>query len=368
MHPSPLHARFEQADAAMMSFGDLAIVAMHDAVETEYGRLRNGAAVMDCPHRALLRLTGNDRTAFVHGILTGDVNTMAVGDARRMLLLTAQGRIMADLVVIQREDRTLIDVDRADAAALAAEFDKLLFSEDVTVADHSDTDHRISLHGPEAWDTLNALSSATLEPLEPGRSGDVQLAGIEAVAIGTDTCGVAGVDLWLAGDRVAALWDAIAPAVRYGADPPPRDATVRPLGWLAFNIARIEAFAPLFHVDFGPDSLPGETGIVDRLVSFTKGCYRGQEVVARMNDRGHPAKLIVPFESDGELLPAAGSPLHDQPHGPVVGAVTSSTLSPLRSGKPIGLAMVKWGLHEPGTSLHAPAEGQTVAVTVTARP
>lgn len=357
--PSPLHELHEAHDAQMLAFGDCPVVAMHDVVETEYGRLRNRAAIMDCPQRGLLELTGGDRLDFLHRTLSNDMNSLNAGDGRRAFLLTARGKIIADLIVLQDADRTLIDLDAADAATVGEEFDKLLFGEDVTVQDRTESHHRLSLHGPEAAALLDELSATS-----PKRCQDdflhaaATLAGAKATVYRHDLADVPGYHLWLAADDAERLWRTIVPA-------DPEHERAKPLGWLAFNIARLEAGTPLFHVDFGPDSLPGETGLLDEAVSFTKGCYRGQEIVATMKDRGHPAKLLVKFRSVGDELPVAGAPVFaDAETTDPIGAVTSSTPSPLLSGKPIGLAMVKWGSHEPGGELFAAAEGGKAPITV----
>ena len=146
---------------------------------------------------------------------------------------------------------------------------------------------------------------------------------------------------------------------------PKRDIVGRGIGWLAYNTARIEAGTPLYHVDFGPDSLPHETGILDQAVSFTKGCYRGQEIVARMQSLGHPKRVLVGLKFDHDRLPVAGAQVFaDMKCEDAIGAVTSSTLSPMLGGQAVAFAMIKWGKHRPGTSLAVWAEGNVVAGTV----
>ncbi|MCC7406605.1 MAG: aminomethyltransferase family protein, partial [Phycisphaeraceae bacterium] len=144
---------------------------------------------------------------------------------------------------------------------------------------------------------------------------------------------------------------------------PKRTILGRGIGWMAYNTARIEAGSPLFHVDFGPDSLPHETAILSQAVSFTKGCYLGQEIVARMQSLGHPKRLLVGLRLPDDRLPIAGSQVLTA-DGQVVGAVTSSTLSPLLGQTAIALAVVKWGRHEPGTTLRVAAEGAIVDARV----
>ncbi len=144
----------------------------------------------------------------------------------------------------------------------------------------------------------------------------------------------------------------------------------RGIGWVAFNTARIEAGTPLYHIDFGPDSLPGETGLLEDAVSFTKGCYLGQEIVARMKHLGHPKKIIVGLKCEDDRLPIAGSQIHeaDAPGGTIIGGITSSTLPPLLGGSAIALASMKWAKHHVGTIVSTPAEGAFVKATVCALP
>ena len=145
------------------------------------------------------------------------------------------------------------------------------------------------------------------------------------------------------------------------------------MGWEAFNTARIEAGTPLFHIDFGPDSLPGETGLLTHCVSFTKGCYLGQEIVARMQNLGHPKRIVTGFKAHTNALPVAGTQVlehaddttHDPAHAKVVGGITSSTAAPLLGGTPVGLAVMKWGHHTPGTHARVAVEGELHDIEIT---
>jgi folate-binding protein YgfZ len=141
-----------------------------------------------------------------------------------------------------------------------------------------------------------------------------------------------------------------------------------PAGWLALNIARIEAGTPIFNLDFGTSSLPAETGVLDDRVSFTKGCYLGQEIVARMHARGHPKQVLVAIAFASVLEPAGGLPRLPETGAAlslagateVIGQVTSSTLSPLRASSPIGFAMVRYAHRAAGTVLTTVVEGVEV--------
>ncbi|MHB1157679.1 MAG: CAF17-like 4Fe-4S cluster assembly/insertion protein YgfZ [Phycisphaerales bacterium] len=338
-YPTPLLSQLEQDDAQMMGFGEhIAIAAVHESVEVEYGALRKKAAIMDCPHRGLIELRGADRADFLHRLLTHDVRGMKPGRVQRQFMLTARGRIMADLLVKEEEERTLLETDSVDAAPIVAELEKMLFGEDVRITDMTQSHHGFAVHGPGKDEVIARLGLH------------------DAISIGQDVCGVAGVGVWVERKAASGVWRNA------------KELKVMPLGWLAFNMARIEGGTVLFHVDFGPDCVPHETGMVKAVCSFTKGCYRGQEIVARMESLGHPSKILVGFAGETDALPVSGAAVLDNrpPEGSVVGAVTSSTLSPLRSAKPIGFAMVKWGRHAADTKLFTAAEGSTVAITIQA--
>ncbi len=339
-NPSPLQSRHEAHDAQMMAFGDgVDIAAVFDVVETEYGRLRNRAAVMDGAHRALIELSGGDRLDFLHRLLTNDCAPASArpGEVRRQFMLDRQGKIMADMLQVETDGRTWLDTDVHSADTIIRELDLMRFGEDVEVRDVTAQRHRLSLHGPAAAELAH--------PHEH-----------EAVVFRHDECDVPGWHVWMPSERADGAWA----AWTVGDDPP-----AKALGWLAYNMARIEAGTPLYRVDFGPDTIPNETGLMARAVSNTKGCFRGQEIVARIRDRGHPARTLVRFAGETDALPVAGEQVHAEPsHGKPVGAITSSAPSPLRGGKPIGLAMVKWNHHEPGTRLYSPAEGATVPIVI----
>jgi folate-binding protein YgfZ len=136
-----------------------------------------------------------------------------------------------------------------------------------------------------------------------------------------------------------------------------------PAGWAAFNTTRIEAGRPIFGIDFDDTILPAETGQVARAVSFTKGCYLGQEIVARMHARGQTAKQIVGIRVENDALPMAGAAVYDEQQNQI-GGITSSTMSPILSNAAIALAIVKKPFIIPGTKITVPAEGAMRSATV----
>jgi folate-binding protein YgfZ len=210
----------------------------------------------------------------------------------------------------------------------------------------------------------------------PGTHHVLEAAGGKLTACRRDECGTTGVVLWVQQQHAAELYQRLAETV--GGLVPDVEADGsgagakrairgRGIGHLAYNTARIEAGTPIYHIDFGPDTLPHETGaeLLGQAASFTKGCYLGQEIVARMQNLGHPKRVLCGLRLDDDRLPIAGAQVTDAgDDNAVIGAVTSSTLSPMRGGNAIAFAMIKWARHQPDTSVKVAAEGELVNATV----
>lgn len=332
------------------------IVATLGSVEAEYAALRRGAGVFDAPHRGTLRLRGSERLDFLDRMVTQKIRDMTAGQSRAAFWLNRKGRIEADLLVADLGDETLVDVDVHQAASTATALDAYLFTEDVELTDVTSGTHRIAIHGPRA---AEALASAGFDAtaMEPGTAQRGTIAGTEVAVVRRDDAGAPGFELFLPKDAAVGVWDALLRADDVLAEGRRR---IRPVGWYAYNIARIEAGTPLFNVDFGTTNLPHETGVVRDRVSFAKGCYLGQEVVARLENLGKPKQVLVGLRVEQDLLPVAGGQVFEQSgdsFGDQVGVVTSSAISPLLGARPVAFAMIRSTHADPGTTLVVNAEG-----------
>jgi folate-binding protein YgfZ len=354
----PLHDLHVQAEAEFQAYGDIQIVSTFGEPQLEYAAIHKSAAVIDLPYRGLLHVTGKDRLPFLNNLLsnqTWDKNTktgMQVGASAYAYLLDAKtGRIRADMNVIEREDGTWIETDARLIPTLAAALEKYRFAEAVKFADRSDEFHEIAVHGPAA---SGSLIVAEL-PLEAAAA--VTTDAGTGFLWRDDPTGKPGYHIVVPVAAVRSIWMNLITA-----------GGARPIGWAAFNAARIEAGRPLFGVDFDEQILPGETGpSLNRAVSFTKGCYPGQEVVARMHARKQMAKSIVGLKVADGALPIAGAQVTDDA-GNIIGAVTSSTVSPVMSNASIAIALLKRPSFAPGTVVNVPAEGSIRRAVVTELP
>ena len=361
-------ARAADQGAERMSWGGVCdLPARFDSVEVEYAAIRREAALVDFPQRGTLEVTGAERIPFLQRMLTQDLKPLqSAPGAVRSYWLNRKGRIDADMLVVETGERMLIELDAAVARSVASALMQFVFSEDVQVIDATDRWARFEIHGPG--------SIALVE--SSGVGSDESLGMVHARR---DVCGVPGIACAVPRDRADEAWSrllvagaggAAAGAPQGGASAPPASGRhrARPCGWLAFNIARIEGGSPIFMVDFGTASLPHETSLIESRVSFAKGCYLGQEVVARMQSLGKPKQVIVAFKASRDALPAGGAQVFarrdDGGIGDEVGVVTSSALSPMLGAAPIGLATVRTAHAAPGTVLVADAEGELVDIAV----
>ncbi len=360
--------------------------------EAEYAAIRQRVALMHLPQRAVLQFTGADRQDFLHRMLTQDINGLKGGSTVRAFQLNQKGRVMADILVHHGDVSTWLEMDRFDLPDVRQMYESHLFADDVTIEDWTDQRTALALHGPSSLDLLRVISSEDPQPVAdmPGAHQVLTLAGVRVTVYRADPCAVMGFGLWVPTPEAARVYQALLTASGYelqepgpGSDPEQAAAFAqrrraslrgRPIGWSAFNTARIEAGSPIFHVDFGHDSLPAETGVLDEAVSFTKGCYLGQEIVARMKSLGHPKRVLVALRLDSEQLPLAGArviePASDDQVGAqgvthsVIGGVTSSAISPILGHRPVVFAVIKWGKHTPGTAVQVSAEGTFIEAQV----
>ncbi len=389
-HPSPLRQHHLDAEATLLPYGppdtDIELAETFDALELEYAALRKRCVLIDRPDRGIVTVTGADRIEFLNNMITQELKDIVPGDVRRSFWLNRKGRVDADVRVIHLEDSTIFDLDAHTASATVESLGSFIFAEDCELRDETQSLHTLQLVGPTAPE-LYQLVSGQPAP-DDARASAATIENVEITADRTDRLGVPLITLVVPADHAADVYDALlavgSPSglrsvgqedghVEDDGSPASR-IRLRRAGWHALNIARIEAGLPRFMLDFGPNNLPGETGVLRDRISFTKGCYLGQEVVARMDALGHPKQILVAIRCDKQTLgedrtdpvhPVTGSHvfLRGDASKPI-GAVTSATLSPSLGNVPVCFAQVKWGHHEPGAELTIQVEGLELEASV----
>jgi len=288
-------------------------------VAREFQALVSGCGVFDLSSRARIRLTGGDRTRWLNGMVTNNIRDLARNHGVYSFLLNAQGHIQADLYAYNLGEAILIDADGELREKVLAHFDKFIIMDDVEVADQTAATAVIGVAGPRAKAVLQAagLEIPDLAPLELCTPKCVCDCGcLSCTVVRRDEALGESYEIWLAPDQMKAAWDALVSAggVAVGTD--------------ALEMQRISRGVPRYGVDIRERDLPQETGQM-RALSFTKGCYLGQEIVERIRSRGAVHREFAAFEVDGPL-PAAGPKI--QADEKEVGEITSSAELPLATG------------------------------------
>lgn len=339
-HPGPL-----ELESVSWGAGGATIVATLGSVELEYAAIRKGCGVFDAANRGTIELRGDDRLAFLEGMTTQKIADMDPPSCRLTFLLERTGRIVAEVGVIALADRLLLDVDVTVTESVAGMLRGYVIADDVEVEDVTADWHRLWIDGPGCQQALGYDV--------PGAGTAVE--GDRGIVVPSDRCAEVGCDLFLARDDAIGGWERLL------------EGGGRPIGWYALNMARIEARVPMFMIDYDTSSLPHETGVIASHVAFDKGCYVGQEVVARMESRGRWGRSLVALSLLDERLPVAGAQVWATKGSPMddpAGTVTSSTPSPMAGGRAIALAMVKRDLAEAGATVWTWADGEMVEATV----
>ena len=324
-------------------------MALKQDNSTGYAALRDGAGLVDAADSGRVLLTGADRRSYLQGLLTNDIEALTPGSGCYAAMLTAQGRMMTDMRVLELGDSLLLELPAAATAAVRDHLDRFVFTEDVAVADVTATRGQVGVYGPRAADVVAGagVNDAPTAPMFASRR--VRIAGADAILVRSDRPGIPGFEI---------IADAAAM--------PPIEAALAAAGAVRASAAdveavRIESGRPRFGADTGADTIPLEAGLEDRAISRTKGCYVGQEVIVRVIDRGHGrvARRLVGLTLPAAApLPVAGAPLRSGDKE--IGRVTSAAFSP-RLATPIALGYVQRDFVEPGTTVQIEGSG-TAAV------
>ena len=308
-------------------------------LDAQYRALREGAGLIDRSDRARIEVSGSEAAEFLQGQVTNDVEALAPGAGCYAALLDRKGRIRADMRVLRiTADRFLIDAEPEAREVVLGHLSMYNVGRDAAVSATGEEERLVSLLGPQTAQIIGA-------PLGPEHSHrELTLAGSACRAVATDL----GADLLVP----RAAWDAVEATLL--------EAGAERIGEEASELARVEAGRPRLGHEIGPQTMPQEAGINERAVSFTKGCYIGQETVARLHYKGKPNRHLRRLTSAEPLPPGAVVSLE----GRELGTIGTAALSPVRG--PLALAILRREA-EPGAEVEITAgdgDGAVLHATV----
>jgi folate-binding protein YgfZ len=328
--PNPFESLYRIERAAQSGGGR--VVSDFDE---EYRAAMEGAVAFDRTHRASIRVTGRDRESFLQNMLTNDVRALPVFKGVLAAFLTSKGKLVSDMIAVKMEEAFLLECERERVEPLRKALDRYVISEDVVLEGRAERDASFSVEGPAAAAILARLTGHELEALEHLQTEVVQIDDVSALVTAHRREPTPRYDVRADASRAAGILEKVL------------DEGALLGGELVAECRRIEAGRPRFGVDVDETHIPQEAGLEDAL-SFSKGCYIGQEVVVRLAHRGHVNRKLVGLrvEGDAGARPAPGAKVLAKDAD--VGAVTSSTMSP-SFGCPLALAYLKRDFFASGT-------------------
>ncbi|MDH4038034.1 MAG: hypothetical protein OEX18_06170 [Candidatus Krumholzibacteria bacterium] len=354
----------------------------------EYEMLTHTAGLIDLSHWGVLRLTGTDRARFLNAMVTNDVASLVTGTSCTALMTTTKGKIVAELLVLARAEELLVLVMQGSTAQVAAALESHIVADDVTLSDVSAEFGVLSSEGPKCRELVWRVFPREPLPLRPGEFTENEYQGMRALVVRHSVVGDKGLHVIVARDDLARMRDYLVQG-GVGID-------CGPVGRIAWNIRRVENGLPWFGGDVTTDNFPRETRL-EHHIDYEKGCFLGQETIARMHYRGHPNWQLVGLSVPGDTpctpayherwenleelptlagradatladLRAMSAPQHaigtelfagDK----AAGRITSAALSP-RLKKPLFLAMVRATDAATGNTLQTTLGGKPVTLAV----
>jgi tRNA-modifying protein YgfZ len=319
---------------------------------SDYTAARAHCALFDLSSRGKIELTGNDAAVFLHNLSTNDVKGLAPGAGCEAFLCTATAKVVAHGHVWRcppegKREAIWLDLPEGLAAKTYQHLDRYLISEDVTLTDRTAELAQLHVVGPGAPDVLKA---AGIEAPAWQRN-TFHVAGPLTLRF-TDPLGLPGCDLLFPADHRASLADKLLAAGAVRGSPE------------TFDVLRVEAGTPVYGKDMDETTFAAEVGRTLQTISYSKGCYLGQEPIVMARDRGVVQRGLVGLLLGPEPVPP-GSLLYRD--GKEVGRTASSVVSP-KLGQAIALAYARHGSQAPGTVLEADVAGARRSVTVAKLP
>ena len=320
---SPLAETHRVAGARMGVWFGCALPDDFGDVREEQRFANETVALIDKTYRAYITFSGPDRVRYLNAILTNDIKSLAVGHSNISLLLNPQGRILAEIETYALPDRLLCVSYAMIRARLVEWLDKYIIMDDVRLTDETEQFGTLALEGPKAAEVVGELTATDFGAMADASSLDIAIRNLEsgrsAIPGRLSRRSATNAEFIAAKKALPALWKLLqSGAKHFGGGP---------MGYSALSAQRLVQGVPWFGCDFGEKQIPHEAGLQNSHISYTKGCYTGQEIVERVRSRGqvNRQRVGLQFAADAKSVPAAETPV--TLNGTEVGFVTRAAQS-----------------------------------------
>lgn len=366
---SPLNETHVRLGAQMFVSDGWTLPANYGDTLFEYAAVReSGAGLIDLSWRGRLLVSGSEAVQFLNGLITNDMKTLAENRWMPAAFPNVQGRLIAGVRVIRLSDEQaatdkktfplfLIDTEAATHDPVLKTIERFTLAGDFRVTDVTSKTAHIAVNGKKAVRVVIEVIGPAASEFGPNAAQQIAYSRNEATGnltiIRATHTAEDGFDLIVDAAKASDLWNAL------------QAAGARPVGYDALEMLRIEAGIPRYGVDMDETNVVTEAGL-DDAVSYTKGCYVGQEIIARIKYRGHVAKRLSGIKFDNSVKVEAGAAIKSEDDKDI-GRLTSSTYSP-HLGHTIALGFVKYDYLATGTKIKVTSEHGDVESTVTQLP
>lgn len=316
-----------------------------DSLEKDYTAVRAGVALLDFTFLSLFAVDGPDAATFLQGMVSNDVKRLGAGEGCLAVVLSPVGKMIADLIVLKHSEESFWVICRSERKErVMSALGRFIVADQVELKDISDRT-AVGVMGPFASARLAGILE--IRPEKPFSHLPASVAGKTVQVVRDTRFGVDGYQVWLPLDFQAQCVEWMQ-----------KRCELPIAGRQAFEVLRIEAGVPVYGIDYDESNLPLESNL-DHAVSFTKGCYTGQEVIARVTNLGHVSKKLMGLVVEGDTIPQPGEEILVQNQSG--GHVTSAARS-LKLGRPVALAYIQKQWLAPGTEIELKSSARKASV------
>ena len=334
------------AGAKLSEFTGCALPEVFSDFDGEYRTARESVALFDTNWHASIILEGPDRVRYLNAIVSNDVKSLSEGNGTLALLLNPQGHILAELEIYALKERLLVLTHASVRERTVQALDKYIIMDDVTLEDATEKLGSLAIEGPKAGAIFSQATGLAIDGFSEMAVAELTIDGLPCHLIRHSHFGQPGAEIVAPCEKLEIVWQDLRTAAhaQHGA----------PIGMRALNALRLEAGIPWFPVDFNDTVIPHEAALESTHISFSKGCYTGQEIVERVRSRGHVNRRRAQLKFSTQDPPALGTKLRAiaerTEKESEVGYVTSSAFSPAE-GTAIGMGYLRREHTSPGSTV-----------------